>query len=577
MSRKKRPHANRPEAPPAASVRAPAVGSSGHGVSALVVLAVATLICLVPFAGKAFHIDDPLFLWVGRYIQAHPTDPYGFSINWYGSESPISKITKNPPLNSYYLALLGSLFGWKEVPLHLGFLVPALGAVLGTHLLARDLCRHPLLAGICMLLTPVFLVSSTNVMADTMLLALWTLAIYFWSRGLRLRSGMSLAVSGLLIGLATLTKYFGLFLIPLLLVYSLAKWRRLRWDLLYLLVPILMLGVYQWVTQRIYGRGLLMDAFSYASQTSSPYGRWSLAKMLVGLDFTGGCMAVVACFAYRLWPRTGLAIGLAAAASVALLVGAAGSIGNWTLSGTGASWLLAIQFGIWVGCGFGVLALSVGDIMRHRDAEALLLLLWVMGTVGFAIFGNWTTNGRVLLPIAPAVAILLARRLMDRGILDRSTGIRSSWVPLVAAGVLSLAVAGADTALANSARRAAQEICGAPHARPRTIWFEGHWGFQYYMEESGARAVVLNRSSLDGGDLLVLPRNNTSVVWPAPPWTRPRKTHAVPAGRWLTTMSQELGAGFYSDFRGPLPFSVGAVPPETYEVFEVAGVADSTQ
>jgi hypothetical protein len=568
MSRKKSARPNRPQAAIAAAPRARAE---------LLLLVAATLICLLPFVGKAFHIDDPLFVWVGQHIQTHPADPYGLTVNWYGTESPISKVTKNPPLNSYYLALLASLFGWKEVPLHLGFLVPAIAAVLGSYLLARQLCRHPLVAGLCVVLTPVFLVSSTTLMADTTLLAFWMLAIYFWSRGLRLRSGASLAVSGLLIGMAALTKYFGLFLIPLLLVYSLAKWRRLRWDLAYLLIPLLLLGLYQWGMQAIYGRGLLLDAFSYASQTTSPYGRWSLAKTLVGLGFTGGCMAVVACFARQLWSGTGLAIGLAVAASVALLVGAAGSIGNWQLPAATAGWVLAVQFGVWVGCGLGVLALSVADTVRHRDAEALLLLLWVMGTLAFAMFGNWTTNGRALLPMTPAVAILLVRRLEDRGALSRSTGMRSVWVSFTAAGVLSVAVAAADTALADSARRAAQEICGARHEPSRTIWFEGHWGFQYYMEAAGARAIVVNASHLNPEDLLILPQNNTNVVWPAPPWARHRETRLLPAEHWLTTMDPGLGAGFYTDFRGPLPFAFGAVAPEAYEVFEVAGPAVSTK
>ncbi len=47
----------------------------------LVVLAV-----LAPFLAKPFNIDDPLFLWTARQIQAHPADPYGFhgQLVWNG-------------------------------------------------------------------------------------------------------------------------------------------------------------------------------------------------------------------------------------------------------------------------------------------------------------------------------------------------------------------------------------------------------------------------------------------------------------------------------------------------------------
>lgn len=56
-----------------------------------------TAFLLVPFANKAFNIDDPLFIWSARHIQKNPLDFYGFSANWYGTEMPMSDITQNPP------------------------------------------------------------------------------------------------------------------------------------------------------------------------------------------------------------------------------------------------------------------------------------------------------------------------------------------------------------------------------------------------------------------------------------------------------------------------------------------------
>jgi len=38
---------------------------------------------------------------------------------------------------------------------------------------------------------------------------------------------------------------------------------------------------------------------------------------------------------------------------------------------------------------------------------------------------------------------------------------------------------------------------------------------------------------------------------------------------WLTTMNPKLGAGFYSDVFGPLPFVIGSVPTEKFMVFEI--------
>ena len=517
-------------------------------------------------------MDDPLFLWIGRQIQAHPANPYGFSVNWYGYEAPISEVAKNPPLASYYLAFLASAFGWTEAALHIGFLLPAAGAALAVYFLARELCAHPLLAALSAVFTPVFLVSSTTVMADVPLLACWTWAVYFWVRGLRLGSQGSLALAGCFVALAALSKYFGIFLIPLLAVYALAKRRGPGWELAHLLLPAALLGVYQLATKAAYGHGLLLDAFAYATQYESQFGRWSLAKAVVGLTYLGACMSIVLCFAGQLWSMRGWMLGLAIAAAAALAIGLVGSIGHWPLPAGTGPWV-ALQVGLWMSVGAGVLALAVGDFARRRGAEELLLLVWSVGTAIFAIFGNWSTNGRVLLPVVPAVAILLVRRLEERGVLVTSTGARGVWISLAAGAVLSLAVAAADAGIAGSAREAARDIGAGRAGSHRTIWFEGHWGFQYYMEAQGAHALVVNRSSLSVGDALILPRNNTNVFWPAPPWARHVETRTYRSPRWLSTMSPALGAGFYTDYWGPLPFAFGPAPPESYEVFEVAGQA----
>ena len=38
-----------------------------------------------------------------------------------------------------------------------------------------------------------------------------------------------------------------------------------------------------------------------------------------------------------------------------------------------------------------------------------------------------------------------------------------------------------------------------------TVWYSGHWGFQFYCERAGMRAVVPGESRLKPGHLLVLP------------------------------------------------------------------------
>src|SRR5258708_28073730 len=147
-------------------------------------LAIAAVIAaLVPFLNKAFHIDDPLFLWMAQQVSQHPADPYGFSVNWYVSAKPMFSIMQNPPLNAYYMALAAKFLGWSELAMPGAFLVPAVAAVLGTFFLAQRLSGSPLFGALLMLFTPCFLVSATTVIPDVSLLALSVCSIHFSLRG----------------------------------------------------------------------------------------------------------------------------------------------------------------------------------------------------------------------------------------------------------------------------------------------------------------------------------------------------------------------------------------------------------
>src|SRR5215472_10896446 len=265
-----------------------------------------TLACLLPFTAKAFNIDDPLFLWTAQQITHHPADPYGFDLVWYTIQMHMWAVTKNPPLASYYAALIGSFAGFSERAMHLAFLVPALALIAGTYQLARHFTTHPIVAATATLFAPAVMVSATSVMCDTMMLALWVWAALFWIQGLERHRPLYLLSSSLLLAAAALTKYFGASLIPLLIVYSIVRLRRPEKSLLYLLIPTAALIAYQWWTQDLYGQGLLSDAVSYASNEGKD---WSgiVGQTLIGLSFLGGCTLPALVFAPILWSRKALA------------------------------------------------------------------------------------------------------------------------------------------------------------------------------------------------------------------------------------------------------------------------------
>jgi hypothetical protein len=209
------------------------------------------------------------------------------------------------------------------------------------------------------------------------------------------------------------------------------------------------------------------------------------------------------------------------------------------------------------------------DIMHRRDADSCLLFLWFMGTFIFATFINWTTSARSILPMIPAAGILIERRIEQQESLRMPISLRQVLIPLISGAFVALAVTWADCRLADSARIASTEIRDKFVNEKGNIWFSGHWGFQYYMQNFSAKPIDSYHSVLKAGDIFIYPSNNTNPFNARSQYIRLREIIEVPSGVWLTTMSHGIGAGFYSDEWGPLPFVAGAVPLEQYSIFEV--------
>jgi hypothetical protein len=540
-----------------------------HGLTnkALIPAAI-VIIALVPFANKAFHIDDTLFIAAAKHIQSNPIDFYGFNINWYGNEESMADITKNPPLACYYIALVAKFFGWSEVALHLAFLVPAVATVLGSFYLAKQFCSQPVLAAMAGMLTPVFLLSSTNVMCDTMMLAFWVWAVAGWVWGMDKKQWSGLLISASLIAACALTKYFGISLILLLFVYSLVKKRNIGIWVLYLLLPVAILALYQWATFALYGRGLLTDAASYATKWNWNPGTEFLWKGLVGLAFTGGCLITVLFYAPLLWSRRILISGVALVVLFVFSLGLMGRIDNFTIRYDDSIRTDALlQFGLMSLGGVCIIWLAVADLYKCRDCKSLLLFLWILGTFFFAGFVNWTVNGRSILPMTPAVGILLVRAFDRQGETGRQIKGWRLRGPLILTAIVALSVCWADYTLAGTARDAAKTIQQAYRNRPNVLWFQGHWGFQYYMETYGGRALDFKNSEPIIGDIVVIPVNNSNVMSLPEGRTIPLTFFEFTPCRWLSTMNLLFGTGFYSSLWGPLPFALGQVPVEKYYVF----------
>ena len=538
---------------------------AAHPRCTLTLLVIATL---GPFLAKPFNIDDPLFIRLAQNVSAHPGNPFGFDVNWYGTVSPMWMVTENPPAAGYFFALAGNIFGWSEIGLHLAGLLAALAVILGTHRLALRLCGKPLLAASAVLFTPIFLVSANTVMCDVLMLALWIWAIIFWVEGLEQNRSAKIFFAGALIGLAMLTKYFGVALIPLLAVHGAMQKRKLGGWVFGLLIPLAALGAYQWLTRSLYGHALFSDAAGFVADAHGKLGFSKLAGGLIALAFTGGGAASALFLAPWLWRTRTLAVVFAGTVIVGGALCFSGIILQKfvALENTTAQTEVAIQLIFWACGGVLILLLAAMDLLQNpREPRAWLLALWIAGTFAFAAFGNWTVNGRSLLPMLPAVGILLARRWEFLG----AKRPRALQISLLASALFALLVAQSDFQLAVAGRRCAEEVCAKYANGKAAVWFEGHWGFQYYMEKLGARAVDFKDFTPPAGDILVLPLHNTYISEPPPAIVARREVLSVAGPSGLTTWHAAVGAGFYSSVTGPLPFAFGHVPAESLYIYEL--------
>ena len=105
----------------------------------------------------------------------------------------------------------------------------------------------------------------------------------------------------------------------------------------------------------------------------------------------------------------------------------------------------------------------------------------------------------------------------------------------------------------------AKEITAKHQTLNHQLWFEGHGGFQYYMEELGAKPVDGKRSTLQPEDVVAVSWDSGSYVKLLPGSVAPVSMMSPESGSWMTlTGNTRYGlAGFYDADWGPIPYTFG--------------------
>ena len=157
------------------------------------------------------------------------------------------------------------------------------------------------------------------------------------------------------------------------------------------------------------------------------------------------------------------------------------------------------------GCAM-VLTFGLRKGLRVRwNPNTLFLLGWLLiELAGCFILTPFPAARRVIGLVV--IGGLLAARAVSRFGRLHSERRPGGWV--IAFGIATgVAVAAIDWLDAFPEKAAAERAATLTAERPpaSTVWFAGHWGFQYYCERAGMRPLVPGRSVLAPGDYLVLP------------------------------------------------------------------------
>lgn len=517
---------------------------------------------LVPFIDKAFHIDDPLFIWSAEQILNRPGDYYGFYVNWFNYYAPMFHCMMNPPLTSYFLAGVIGLGGTNEVMLHLAFLVIAIVCALGIFEVAKEFGTDPLLSTLAAVLSPFFLISASSVMSDVLMLTFWVWSIALWMRGLRESRDVLFFFSAVLISMCILTKYLGGLVIAPILIYDL--WARKRIDprILYLSIPLLAVISYEIYNIQLYGISHLNLAASFSTQQKAFHVPNELTSITVTLAFLGGgaigCVFLIPSLIRKRRLIYSLLIATATGFFLFMFL-------KDTQKHFPADLFRQFQVILMISAGLTVCLLSMSKALEKKDAKAVMLLAWIAGPFLFAGVANWTVNGRTLLPTVPAVTLLFFNFLKEPGIKHKQL---STCTALLLTAAISAFLLIADYKSANAARHCANYIAEHYKGYPGDVTFQGHWGFQYYMQHRGYIHVDINRFDIKKDDIMIVPSNQNllPISLSLPDLFTVREVIETDTFRCAGVNTPP--AGFYASTYGPAPFLFGPKFSEIYVVYQ---------
>jgi hypothetical protein len=471
-------------------------------------------------------IDDAAYVLYARQILAHPGDPYGFEILWNEEPAPQRAFdVLAPPLLPYWLAGSMALLGDEPVRWKLALLPFALALAGALWALAARLAPGLEAPLVWMAVLSPSVLPFLNLMLDVPSLALALLGLALFFAAAERASGARAVAAGLLVGLAMQTKYTGATALAAILVWG-ALCGRLR---LALAAVASAAGVFwgweAFVSLRYGGSHMLNALLAIAPYR---YGASAGGALVWGAGFViligalAPAVGLLAAAALGVGARALVAAALAIAAGFAAIAAfpaeAIPVVEAWPRfrSVPAEEWLFAALGLASAAC---VGAACARLLRRSAAREDRFLALWLaIEVAGFAALSPYLAARRVL-GVALVALLLCGRAALVA--LGPEAARRALRVPLALGAALGVLYAASDFADAlagrDAARIAERRLRGLGWEPDRhSAWFTGLWGFHFYAERAGLRALEPGRSLLRRGDWLVVPEGVAHAPLRAP-------------------------------------------------------------
>lgn len=449
----------------------------------LLILAILSLALLLPFIGKAFHMDDTYYLTVIKAITSESL-PLNALINYHDVARPVFE-AHNPPLYSYILAPFYSMFGPNAIALHLVSILFAIMGILSFYLICEELdIKKPLYASLVFLAYPIFIVG-LNIMLDVPALSLSLLAFYLFLRSCRNDSIVGFVASGLILGSAILVKYFALALIGPLFIYALVS--KNRRGIISVVIAMLAFVAWNVYSYYAYGRVHFMG-----SELFKP--RWHRILLLHPLALI--CVVgMLFPYAVVLFKRRHVIITSIITLVVAIVVAIVS--GNVSIVATSCLMSVGMILGIYF---LYLMFKALVENIKRFDPLSIFLFLWIgMIILMNTVFVPFVAPRNISLMVPAMILILFKYLILDEGHKLKLKIVIGSML------FISLILGYVDYRYADCYKIAAKEI--SQSYKGNDIWFFGHWGWQYYAGSEGFKQISVENRQTNQGDIIVFPEN----------------------------------------------------------------------